>query len=263
MSSNNLHDYWESRLNETFSLEGVGYLGLGKQYNTWLYRVRRRVFLGVMRQVGADYPRSRVLDVGSGTGFYVALWQTLGVKDLVGLDITHTARQQLASRFPDYRFFTLDIGAPIDWPAGSFDLASAFDVLFHIVDDTAYAQAIANLAMLLKPGGWLIFSENFLHGQPRSASHQVSRTLRQIERLLADAGFEVVMRTPFLYLMNAPVDSASRLRTLLWRAIRFIASRGELPGWLIGAVLYPIEVLLVSLCAESPTTEIMVCRRRS
>lgn len=263
MSSNNLHDYWESRLTDAFSLEGVGYLGLGRHYNSWLYRVRRRVFLRVMRQIDADYPQSRVLDVGSGTGFYIALWQKLGVRDLVGIDITHVARQQLQARFPDYRFFTLDIGGTLDWPEVDFDVVTVFDVLFHIVDDAAYAQAVANLAMLLKPGGWLIFSENFLHGQPRTASHQVSRTLQHIEGLLADAGFEIVMRAPFLYLMNAPVDSASRLRVQLWRASRFFASHAELLGFALGAVLYPLEVALVTLCAESPTTEIMVCRRRS
>lgn len=41
MSSNDLHHYWESRLTDAFNLEGVGYLGLRKQYNSWLYRVRR------------------------------------------------------------------------------------------------------------------------------------------------------------------------------------------------------------------------------
>lgn len=263
MSSTRLHEYWESRLGRDFNLEGVGYLGLGEQYNAWLYRVRRRVFLRVARNLDLDFANSRVLDVGSGTGFYVAVWQELGVRDLVGVDITQTARQQLQLRFPEYRFYTANIGQSIVWPDCDFDVISAIDVLFHIVDETEYSQAVLNLSALLKPGGLLILSENFLHGEPRSTVHQVSRTLATIERLLASSGFDVVKRAPLQYLMNAPVDSNSSVRRLLWRSIRFITSRSELAGFAVGAVLFPLELLLVSLLPESPTTEIMVCKRRS
>jgi hypothetical protein len=33
-------DYWENRLNENFGLNGVGYIGLGKNYNHWLYKIK-------------------------------------------------------------------------------------------------------------------------------------------------------------------------------------------------------------------------------
>jgi hypothetical protein len=40
------------------------------------------------------------------------------------------------------------------------------------------------------------------------------------------------------------------------------AALAEPLGWLVGAVLYPVEILLTSAKAESATTEIMVCRKR-
>lgn len=61
--------YWESRLSERYSLDGVGYLGLGSSFNAWMYRARRAIFLRRARPLVAARPRARVLDVGSGTGF--------------------------------------------------------------------------------------------------------------------------------------------------------------------------------------------------
>ena len=65
-----------------------------------------------------------------------------------------------------------DIGGPPDQIArgASFDAVSAFDVLFHIVDDAAYGRAFQNIASLLKPGGWFLWSDNFLKANPRSGS---------------------------------------------------------------------------------------------
>jgi hypothetical protein len=39
------------------------------------------------------------------------------------------------------------------------------------------------------------------------------------------------------------------------------AALAEPLGWLVGATLYPLDLALTSVMRESPTTEIMVCRR--
>lgn len=68
-----LRDFWENRLEDDWTESGVGYRALGRPFNTWMYRVREEVFL---REVGRLGPRgARVLDAGSGTGFYVDLWE--------------------------------------------------------------------------------------------------------------------------------------------------------------------------------------------
>src|SRR4051794_9078605 len=101
--------YWSDRLSQTFSLGGVGWLGLGESFNRWMYAVRRRVFARTLR--GRVESHARVLDVGSGTGFYVALWRELGVKDVTGSDLTNVAVERLEDRFPGLRFEQLDISA--------------------------------------------------------------------------------------------------------------------------------------------------------
>jgi hypothetical protein len=41
------------------------------------------------------------------------------------------------------------------------------------------------------------------------------------------------------------------------------AALGEPFGWALGALLFPVERALVRRLRESPSTELMVCRRRS
>lgn len=257
--------YWEDRLRAHYDLAGVGYLSLGRSYNAWLYRVRAVVFRRVAARIGLDGPAARVLDVGSGTGFYIERWLALGAGDVTGVDITAVAVEQLAARHPRCRFVQGDIGGPLDAlplePSG-FDAASAMDVLFHIVDDEAYARALANLAALLKPGGWLIWSDAFRRGPTVRVAHQASRTRAEIVAALDSAGLEIVRRVPMFVLMNFPVDASSAWWPAAWQRAARLVRRRDWIGWLAGALLFPIEVLLTRVVTESPTTEVLVCRRR-
>lgn len=260
-----VRDYWESRLRQSYSLQGVGYQRLGTQYNKWMYRLRARVFQRVARGLGVDWPSARVLDVGSGTGFYVDQWHQLGVPKVTGVDITSVAVQELARRFPRDEFVQLDVGKKLanDSRLVTRDYAavSAMDVLFHIVDDAEYREAFRNLASLLRPGGWFIWSDNFLRHGTERVTHQVSRSLAESEAAVRQAGLEIVRRVPMFVVMNHPTDSRSKLARLAWTAMVAPAALAEPFGWLVGAALYPLDLALTSVMRESPTTEIMVCRR--
>lgn len=260
-----VRQYWERRLGEQYSLAGVGYLRLGRQYNAWMYRIRARVFSRLIRELGAPVGGQEVLDIGSGTGFYVEQWRQLGVSRVTGLDITQVAVDALGKLFPRDRFLRADIGLPLptDLPVvnESFTAVSAMDVLFHIVDDGEYATALSNIATLLAPGGWFIWSDNFLRHGTERITHQASRSLADSERLVREAGFEIVGRVPMFVLMNYPADTRSRLARFGWTAMVAPAALAEPLGWLVGAVLYPFERWLTTICRESWSTEIMVCRK--
>jgi SAM-dependent methyltransferase len=271
MAQFDTRDYWEQRLERNYGLQGVGFLRLGKGYNAWLYRLRRSVFLRRMRATGIDFTGAEVLDVGSGTGFYVERWRELGAGKVVGLDLTRVATEQLRRRFPADEFHNLDVGRPdLGGRSGplagrQFDHASCFDVLFHIVDDAQFETAIENIATLVRRGGLFVLSDNFVHAEVMDRSmrapHRVSRSLDHFQDVLKRNGFEVLERRPMFFLMNEPVDSGSRLARLRWYAIAGpIAMRNAL-GILIGAALYPLEWLLVSTRKESPATEMMICRK--
>ena len=202
--------YWDNRHAERYGPESVGYAGLGVPFNIWMYRVRRHVVCREIRQARLELPKCDVFDVGSGTGFYVDLWSRLGARSVTGSDFAPYAVASLRKQFPKHRFCELDITAA-DMPLelGPFDVVSAFDILYHIVDDTKYARAIRNLSALVRPGGHFLFSENFLPGERESNVHQVSRSCAEITQLLSNNGFEILRRAPLFFLMNRPLKSRS------------------------------------------------------
>lgn len=255
--------YWESRLAQEFDLAGVGFRVLGPDFNEAMYRVRARVFRRVVRRLDLDRAGARVLDIGSGTGFYVEQWRSNGAREIVASDLTSVAVEKLAAKFPGLEVHRLDIGDPVAVPGGRpFDAVSAFDVLFHVVDDERYARAIRNVSSFVRPEGWFVFSDNFLHRPAARASTQVSRTLAEIEEVVRAEGFDIVRRVPMFVLMNAPIDARGRWLKKRWN--RLLARLAEDParGRRAGAIRYPFEVVLTALLREGPSTEVMVCRKR-
>ena len=255
--------YWEKRLSQAYDLGSVGWIGLGDSFNRWMYVVRRLVFKRVVRDCLPDVSVARVLDVGSGTGFYLGLWRDLGVRDLSGSDLTAIAVTRLQASFPDAEIFRLDIGEEeVVMARDTYDVVSAMDVLFHIVDDDRYSQAVLNLSRLVRPGGLVIFSENCLD-TTYPVVHQVSRSRTHIDTLLAEAQLVRVAERPMFFLMSMPIDSDSRLLRRWWSVVLKIAPRGKWAGWLMGAALCPVELALLRLFRTGPSTKILVCRRSS
>jgi SAM-dependent methyltransferase len=263
MTETNAKDYWESLHNRSYGLTSVGYICVGRPFNAWMYRVRRRVFRKTVRAfVPARDPE--ILDIGSGTGFYLDRWRELGFRRISGSDVSKMAVERLRERYPSLDLDQFDIG---EEPAGvvqrQFDIVSIIDVLFHITSDRKYEQAFANLAALVKPGGILVLSENFIHQEGPREAQQVNRSLSGITSLLEEVGFEPLVRRPMFVLMNYPVDSTSTLHRLCWRALVLAMAAWNPLGAVVGAILYPLETLLVALLKEGPSTELMVCRRVS
>ena len=135
-------------------------------------------------------------------------------------------------------------------------------MFFHIVDNLAYKRALANVYSLLKDDGIFIMSENFLrHKTEKPTEHILNRTKTDIEQMLTDEGFQIIKRVPMFALMNFPVDTSSYIRKSIWGFIFDLTRRNEKFGYFLGAILYPIEILLTSICSESSSTEIVVCNK--
>src|SRR6202035_3976202 len=182
-----------------------------------------------------------VLDVGSGTGFWLQVWRSLGVRALTGLDLTEVAVRKLREKYHDVRVVQQDISDPKALPGkiGQFDVISAIDVLYHITSDRDYRQAISNIAALLKPGGYFIFSENLVHYKSPQERHWVSRTLDDVTQMLSLQRLRIQRRVPVFVCMNAPVDASSTVPGFLWRVamapVQFVPAFGHL----YGAALFP------------------------
>lgn len=257
--------YWELRLKKNWGLHGVGHISYGARYNHWLYKVRRNIFNREMKQLKGDWGQSDVLDIGSGTGFWIDAWQALGVHSVTGSDLTQVAVDHLQQSHPRHRFTRLDISGPLDFQSlgGPYDVVSAFDVLFHITSDAKFFSSIINIHRLLSDRGYFVFSDNFVHGKEVRGNHQVSRTLAEISEAVTKAGFRILRRIPVFVLMNAPVDTRGTWPFKLWRLAMLPVRAAPLLGSLYGPVLYPLELQLTRFLRESPTTEMMICRKES
>ena len=264
----NTKEYWEKRLKQNVGLQGVGCLGYGKYYNMWLYKVRAKIFNDSIRVLNLNFQELKVLDIGSGTGFYLNLWKSLGVKSITGTDIAEISVEHLKESMsgPNISIVQLDIGCSLraqGFFKNNFDIITAFDVLFHIVDDNAYRKAIFNIAFLLKSGGYFIFTDNFPHGKTIRTTHQVSRSIEEISRILKEAGFCILKRMPVFFLMNSPVDTRGYWPLLLWRLLMSPVRMIDSLGFLYGAILFPIEVFFAKVLKEGPSTEMMICQKCS
>src|SRR5919112_4963400 len=112
--SGEIKDYWEKRLKDNYGLHGTGFIGLGKKYNSWMYKVRKHVFLKKLSLLNVCYGDIDVLDIGSGSGFYIGIWNELGVKKIIGCDLTAVAVKNLKTSFPKSKFLELDISDNVD-----------------------------------------------------------------------------------------------------------------------------------------------------
>lgn len=253
--------FWEQRLSSDFSLKGVGFSRLGANFNRWAYRIRGEVFTRAVSSLDVDLPSSALLDIGSGTGFYIELWKQLGAKAITGVDLTETAVERLRDRYPDATFVRADIAdEAVPLEPGSYDVVSAMDVMFHIVEDDRFDRAIANVASLMRSGGYFVWSDIFVHGRESSIRHMRVRSLARVTRALREAGLQVVDRRPLFFVMNDPLDAAPVAR-VAWKALAGAISLSERLGEWAGRAVYPLESRLVASRRESPTTEIMVCRK--
>ncbi len=271
--------YWNQRLEKDFSLSGVGHAGVGLAFNRWAYRVRRAVLLRTLRASGISIQNSRILELGFGTGFYLDLWRSLGAAHVSGFDITDIAVKAARERFPDsgsetagWRFEKADVAQPLalGTSSGGFDLATAFDVLFHLVDDAGWNGALDNIASALKPGGHTVIFDK-CQSVENAVGHVRRRTLYTYTEALKARGFDIVSIRPLFVLMNSPTDLSGlgklafktswSLTKMPYKAGKHIGI-GEFLGGAMGASMYFPELLLTRLFPRGPSTKILVARKK-
>jgi 2-polyprenyl-3-methyl-5-hydroxy-6-metoxy-1,4-benzoquinol methylase len=262
VSSFDTRAYWEDRLGADWSLRGVGFRRMGRSFNQWAYRLRGERFTSVVEQFLPDISAARVLDVGSGTGFYIDAWRRMGVREITGMDLTEAAVTRLRGAFPEIEFLHHDISKGFGALApNTFDVVSSMDVMFHIVDNDRFSAALRHVAALLKPAGHFVWSDFFVHGRETVGGHIAWRSLYRIDELLRHAGLEIVARRPLFYWMNEPRDSSNRALLAAWKGLMWLGSSSDRAGEILGRGMYHVDRELCRRRDEGPSTEIMVCRK--
>lgn len=102
---------------------------------------------------------ARVLEIGCGRGGFVPSLIAAGAREVVAADFSETAVAKARSHASDrgltgVEFRVEDIEA-IDLPSGSFDLVVSCETIEHVPNPR---QAVAELARVLRPGGYLVLT---------------------------------------------------------------------------------------------------------
>jgi len=253
--------YWKNRLRDNFDLSGVGFLRRSEDYNRWVYRMRTEQLRGLIDRHAWPVKGRAVLDVGCGTGFFVDFWSSLEAAPLVGVDIAEVSIERLKPRFPDARFVCADISGPQVEIDGTFDYVSVFDVLYHIVDDTRFEQAAANLARLCRPGAKVLVTDMFGTRTTEVVRHVRNRSLEQYRTVFGRQGLKLTALRPLFFTLMPPTRLANRaaywLGTLSWEALTCLA-RWSGPGRLWGGTLYRVDRTLQRWFDRGPSHHLAV-----
>ena len=142
---------------------------------------------------GHDIRGKSVLDIGCGAGgIDVALVQTHGAGYVTGIDvedsvITH-ARALVAAKGLSDRIGLVKVApGPLPFPPGTFDVVFSKDSIIHIPDKHAL---MAEVARVLKPGGWFLASDWLIGVEVISS---------QMAEYIAAEGLDFGMATPARY----------------------------------------------------------------
>lgn len=184
--------------------------------------------------------------------------------------MTEVAVERAKARFPELDFVRGDIASVEPPVTGEFDVISAMNILLHVVDDQAFAQAIANVRRLLAPGGLLLVID------PVSVRRRVdaptgpevtsrARTLATWERLLREYGLELLKLSPATVVLGNPIEGPERLGTRLglraWFALARLIRGSERRARVVCEPLVWLDMLLTRLLPRGPSAKCLVARR--
>jgi SAM-dependent methyltransferase len=217
--------FWEQRLREQFDLRGTGETTMSLAYNRACYALRRETLDRALAEAGIDVAGRRVLDIGSGSGFFVEHFLARGAQ-VTGLDLTTASVEGLQRRFPQAHFVRADVGE--DPIAGTYDLVSSFDVFFHVVDDARWEAALRRAARAVAPGGALVYTDVFAPAVGLAA-HNRTRPLERHRAILESEGLAIRTLRPTHVLLNRHLGlfrSLNRLPGLLLAIDRLLLGAG-------------------------------------
>src|SRR5688500_3047937 len=169
--------------------DAVCYPGAPAFLNRYADWAQRRAVTALISNAG-ELSGQRVLDVGCGTGRWTALLAAAGA-EAIGIDRSETMLAEARRRRPGLDFRRMS-ATRLEFPADSFDLATAVTVVQHL-EPADQALAVAEIARVVRPGGHVLALDRVGRGSAFAAGHGTHPRTRDGWRALwRDAGAELV-----------------------------------------------------------------------
>ena len=262
-------EYW-TKLHREASLRSVGQSALPAELNAWLYRIGRRNVAAFLRAHGLQsLTGASVLDVGSGTGFWIDMWWEMDASTVDGVDFVPAAVERLRERFPGSTFTVGDVAEPGVLPAeGRYDFVAVLNVLLHVVDDDRFAAAAANIAATVRPGGRLFLAEPALTRAgsarpPRPGASSLARPIGAYRAAFESGGLRLLGVGPSTVVGANPIETADpRYRWYLasWQRVGRWSRRWPRFTGIIGFGLAVVDRVLMKTGA-APSGKLILFER--
>ncbi len=182
----------------------------------------------------------RILDCGCGTGSNLEMLRPYG--RAVGFDLTAIGVRFARSHGHDVAQASIE---SIPFRSGTFDLVTSFDV-FQCLPDAVERSAIAEMARVLKPGGWLLLhvaALEILYGKHSALSEEVRRyTPSRLRAIVEQGGFQIE-RLTFDHMSLLPM----MLPVRLWHRLTAAGGKVEPGEGEITVPMAPVNAALTAL----------------
>jgi SAM-dependent methyltransferase len=156
----------------------------------WWYRGMRSITEALLDRWYRGPRPAAVLDAGCGTGGMARWLSRYG--EVTGVDIAEAALSRARSR--ELQSLAQGSVDALPFRAGSFDLVTSFDVLYHL-EVKSDLQALTEICRVLRPGGTLLIrvpAHDWLRGRHDVAVHTRHRYGRgELQEKLEHTGFTV------------------------------------------------------------------------
>ena len=269
-------EFWESlHSDQKGCFRAVGYPEMGEGFNKATYQMRLDALERLLKRQRL-WPLRDILEGAVGIGAYGPLWQKAQVERWTGLDISSSAIEHVSKIYPSQQFRVVDLSNQAGMNAAlddrRFSLASAIDVLYHIVEDDSFENALRNLASRVNQQGYLVVSDIFPSQDTLSKRHVKRRSMQTYERVLHPLGFELVSREPVFSILGeglprGPHHLSDVAMSVIWRVTSKVVRLTPLGlrdamGFVVVKGLKPFDALLQSSGISSGTNlELALFRR--
>ena len=204
-----------------------------------------------------------VLDVGSGSGRWIRFFmERYRPQRLVGIDYSAASVELLKKWHPRgaaaLEFRHADLADPDLDLGGTFDLINVANVLFHIPETELFTRAVANLARLVAPDGFIVTTE-YLPRCTMRTEWMMVRSRYELEAAFNAAGLRIAGVRAFSFFSNDPMgldgpDQAARQH--------FHKVRGAMKQLLSTKLDEGARQFLTEYMAEIERATLAFCRER-
>jgi 2-polyprenyl-3-methyl-5-hydroxy-6-metoxy-1,4-benzoquinol methylase len=148
--------YWDSRHGERDDLASGGHIGLDRAGNELFHALRLGQLVAIVGDLSNPRAPLFVLDAGCGKGWFARALARCGHR-VDAFDASPAAIAHARGEGGGPRYAVADLA---DWRSPwPYDIVLCLDVLFHVLDDEAWAAALRNLASLVRLSGLLIVTD--------------------------------------------------------------------------------------------------------